>query len=101
LTEIPTLRSAVIGLDVAFRRTSNPHSGCFFLNLDQMKDWAGRDHFLDRNVSFIGPLESAASLGIMRTFRVYKPAVENANFLEIEHFGTEFISQLRHRDATV
>ena len=40
-------------------------------------------------------LQEAA--GIMRTFRVYKPAVENANFLEIEHYGTGFISQLRLR----
>jgi hypothetical protein len=60
-----------------------------------MAYWAAQPHFLDRDTGFIGPLESAATLGIMRTFRVYKPAVENASFLEIEHHGTAFISQLR------
>jgi hypothetical protein len=38
--------------------------------------------FFDRDTSFIGPLESAATLGIMRAFRIYKPAPEHAAFLE-------------------
>lgn len=97
LEELPTLRSTVMGLELAFQRASNPHSGCFFLNSRQMKAWADRPYFLDRDTRFIGPLESAASLGIMRTFRVYKPAAENASFLELEHFGAAFISQLRLR----
>jgi hypothetical protein len=83
------------GIPLAFRRTGNPHSGCFFLNSRQMEHWARRPDFLDRDTSFIGPLESAATLGIMRAFRVYKPAPEIASFLEIEHFGTAFIGQLR------
>jgi hypothetical protein len=33
----------------------------------------------------------------MRTFRVYKPAQESAGFLEIEHFGTGFLDNLRRR----
>jgi len=31
-------------------------------------------------------------LGIMRSFRVYKPAAADASFLEIQHFGTTFLS---------
>lgn len=99
LDEAPTLRSTVTGISTAFRRVSNPHSGCFFLNARQMRSWSEQPYFLDRDTSFIGPLESAASLGIMRTFRVYKPAPENASFLEIEHHGTAFIAQLRRRTA--
>jgi hypothetical protein len=95
LNEIPELSSNVLGIPVRFHRPANPHSGCFFLNARQMAAWASRPYFLDRDTSFIGPLESAATLGIMKTFRVYKPAVENASFLEIEHYGTGFISQLR------
>ncbi len=45
---------------------------------------------MDRSDKFIGPQESAASLGIMRTFMVYKPAGEYARFLEIMHAGTAF-----------
>jgi hypothetical protein len=62
-----------------------------------MAHWAAQPYFLDRDTGFIGPLESAATLGIMRTFRVYKPANENANFLEIEHYGNGYISQLSLR----
>ena len=49
-----------------------------------------------RDTSFVGPLESAATLGIMRTFKVYKPARENANFLEVEHYGRRFSSLIRY-----
>jgi hypothetical protein len=95
LDEIPKLSSSVLSVPVRFCRPANPHSGCFFLNARQMARWAAQPYFLDRDTGFIGPLESAATLGIMRTFRIYKPAVESANFLEIEHYGTGFISQLR------
>jgi hypothetical protein len=93
--ERPTLSAVVMGMEVVFHRPSNPHSGSFFLNASQMSEWAARPDFLDRDTGFIGPLESAATLGIMRAFQVYKATPENASFLEIEHFGTGFISQLR------
>ena len=41
-----------------------------------------------------GPLESAATLGIMRHFRVYKPARENAAFLEIEHLDRRYLGRV-------
>lgn len=80
------LLSDVLGISVCFVRATNPHSGCFFLNAKQMAHWAEQPFFLDRDTSFASPLDSAATLGIMRTFRVYKPAPECASFLEIEHF---------------
>ena len=60
-----------------------------------MQTWSRKPYFLDRDTSFIGPLESAATLGVMCAFRVYKPAREHAGFLEIEHFGTRFLENLR------
>ena len=86
-----------MGVPVAFRRTLNPHSGCFFLNAAQMEHWARQPYFLNRDTSFIGPLESAATLGIMRTFRVYKPVPEHASFLEIQHWGDGWIRRLAQR----
>jgi hypothetical protein len=94
-SERPELRASFLGVDARFVRPLNPHSGCFFLGLDQMRHWALQPDFLERDCRFIGPLESAASLGVMRTFRVYKPAPEVASFLEIAHFGTGFIDNLR------
>jgi hypothetical protein len=93
----PEATGRLLGMTVAFHRARNPHAGCFFLNARQMETWASRPYFLDRDTSFIGPLESAATLGIMRTFLVYKPAPESAGFLEIEHYGTSFLNQLHRR----
>lgn len=87
LEEQTELTGSIMGNSVTFLRASNPHSGCYFLNVQQMNYWSKQPYFLDRASSFIGPLESAASLGIMRAFKVYKPAARDANFLEIEHFG--------------
>ena len=93
----PALRSKFLGREVAFRRPRNPHSGCYFLSASQFASWAARGDFLDLDASFIGPLESAATLGLLRAFAVYKPVRENAAFLEIEHHGTGFLGQIRLR----
>jgi hypothetical protein len=90
-----TLRSRMLNTDLVLTRPTNPHCGCYFLNARQMETWAESDHFLDRDTSFMGPLESAATLGLLKTFALYKPAPENASFLEVEHFGTSFLAQLR------
>jgi hypothetical protein len=87
----PRLNATVFGVRVTFERTPNPHSGCFFVNSNQMATWAERPYFLDRDVSFAGQLESAATLGIMKTFRIYKPAVANAGFLEILHTNNRYL----------
>jgi hypothetical protein len=91
----PPLVGDVLGVRALFRRTGNPHAACFFLNARQMEHWARQPYFLDRDTRFVGPLESAATLGIMRTFKIYKPAPENAAFLEVEHFGNAFLSRIR------
>ena len=56
-----------------------------------MKHWTEQPYFLDRERSFFSPTESAATLGLMRTFRVYKPELAMASFLEIEHYGSGWI----------
>ena len=43
--------------------------------------------------AFGGPLESAATLGVIRHFRAYKPARENAGFLEIEHLDPRYLGR--------
>jgi hypothetical protein len=95
IREEPELVGEVMGHPLVLRRTSNPHAGCFFLSAAQMAHWAQQPYFLDRAASFIGALESAATLGIMRAFRVYKPAVENGDFLEVRHSGTAYLEMVR------
>ena len=85
------LTAPVIGRPMAFQRVHNPHSGCFFLSAAQLARWSAQPDFGVPSAAFCGPLESAATLGIMRHFRVYKPARENAAFLEIEHLDRRYL----------
>ena len=101
LQEQSELTGKILGQTVLFRRATNPHAGCYFLNVAQMNHWARQPHFLDRDTSFVGPLESAATLGIARTFRVYKADSQNANFLEIEHFGAAWSQKTLSRFGLV
>ena len=91
----PELQSMVMGKPVRFVRPLNPHSGCFFLNANQMARLIAEPSFGHPSSDFIGPLESAATLSAMKAFAIYKPAPENANFLEIEHDGNQFIQLIR------
>ena len=43
------------------------------------------------DTSFHGPLESAATLGMLKTFQLMKPAPENGRFLTVEHDGRNFM----------
>jgi hypothetical protein len=89
----PRLTVAAIGRPMAFQRVNNPHSGCFFLSAAQLARWIQQPDFAEPSAAFAGPLESAATLGIMRHFRVYKPARENAAFLEIEHLDPRYLGR--------
>jgi len=95
IDQMQELRSEVMGRTLRFLRPTNPHAGCFFLNAEQMRHWISQPHFESMDTSFIGPLASAASLGVMKAFEVYKPACENASFLEIEHADPRFIPLIR------
>jgi hypothetical protein len=85
------ITAEALGVQLRFRRVNNPHSGCFFLNARQMAHWASQPGFLAKETSFVGPLESAATLGVMRTFRVYKPSHENGGFLEVRHLDNRYL----------
>lgn len=90
----PELVAEVCGRPIVFRTGTNPHAGCFFLTTSQLDDWTRQPTFLDRSSAFIGSLESAATLGLATTFTVYKPTPENADFLEIQHYGSAYLSMV-------
>jgi hypothetical protein len=87
------LNSEFLGHEISFERWSNPHSGCFFLSAAQMARWAESPTFGDGDCSFAGPLESAASLGVMKNFRIHKPAVPHAGFLELQHLHNRYLGE--------
>jgi hypothetical protein len=92
--EIVQEMMTVMGQSVVLRRAQNPHAGCFFLSAAQMEYWMHQPGFLDRDVSFVSSLESAATLSIAKHFEIFKPAPRFANFLEVEHAGSDMIERL-------
>lgn len=88
--ERPSLQARALGQPLLFKRPLNPHAGCFFLTEAQLAHWVRQPHFGDRDCRFVSPLESAATLGIMKTFRIYKVA-DPPGFLELRHFGEQFL----------
>lgn len=77
---------------VFFESPRNPHAGCFALTPAQMTAWIESDCWQDGDCSYVSPLESAATLGLLKKFRLYKPAFACASWLEIQHWGTSFRS---------
>jgi hypothetical protein len=78
------------GVQVPFEPPLNPHAGCFFLTHAQLAHWVQQPWWQDGDTSFISPLESAATLGIAKTFSLFKPCLSHAAWLEVQHFGTSF-----------
>jgi hypothetical protein len=87
------------GQPVSLRRALNPHSGFFALSAEQLDYWIRQPHFGDRDCSFVSPLESAATLGILKTFSIYKPFGPWSGFLEVEHLDNRF-SGMKLRTVT-
>lgn len=86
------LSASPLGAPVSLRRARNPHSGFFAITRSQLAHWMAQPHWLDGDVSFVTPLESAATLGLTKTFSVYKPYGTSTSFLEIEHLDDRFSS---------
>jgi len=83
-----------LGESINFRQPTNTHSGCFFLNKTQSEIYFRGDYWKLRDTSFHGPLESAATLGVMKQFQIVKPEVKNGQFLTVEHVGRNFIGMI-------
>ena len=100
LTEEPRLEMPFLDESVIFERASYPSAGCFFLNDEQLSILVDSPHFLDGDVSYLSPLDSAVTLSVMKTFRIYKPALDQAWFLEVLHASPRWIGSVT-RSATL
>ena len=99
ITKAPEISGHFLGHEILFQRPTNPHAGCFFLSREQLECWCGQSDFGIPVESFYSALEGAATVGIMKHFRVYKPAASNRAFLELQHFGADWIHKIAARDA--
>lgn len=90
LPDEPLLRQRVLAREVTYMRARNPHSGIFAVSAAQLAYWVQQPHFNDLDCSFVGALESAATLGVMKTFPIYKPYGRDMGWLEVEHLDNKF-----------
>ena len=86
----PAIGAQWPGGTLYFESPRNPHAGCFVLSNTQLHHWTRQPHWQDGDCSWVSPLESAATLGIAKTFRLFKPVMAQASWLEIQHWGTSF-----------
>jgi hypothetical protein len=91
IAEAPRLELTFLDEVIGFERSSYPSAGCFFLSDAQLQVLVESPHFLDGDVSYLSPLDSAVTLSVMKTFRVYKPVLEQAWFLEVLHASPRWI----------
>ena len=77
--------------NILYESPANPHAGCFFLTHKQLEYWSEHPSWQDGDISYVSPLESAATLGLTKAFSLYKPSFTNASWLEVQHWGTSFI----------
>lgn len=89
----PCLEGEWNGRRWIFALPNNPHAASFFLTREQLDYWIAQPTFDDRETSWIGAIESAATLSIGRVFDIYKSIVPDRFFLEIHHAGTAFASR--------
>ncbi len=75
-----------------YERALNPHSGFFCLSADQVETWSASKHFMDMDCSFVSPLESAATLAILKSFSIYKVSAPDQGYFEVQHFDRRFSS---------
>jgi|SRR5215475_9650868 len=94
IADTPRLELPFLGGVIAFERTSYPSAGCFFLSDAQLSVLIDSPHFLDGDVSYLSPLDSAVTLSVMKTFRVYKPILDQAWFLEVLHASPRWIGSV-------
>lgn len=84
----------LLGRSFILERSTHPHSGCFFLNRAQMEHIAQQSIFLDRSQIWTSPLDTAATLALMKSFPVYKPALECLGFLDVCHAHQAMVQQV-------
>jgi hypothetical protein len=73
ITDAPRLEMSFLDDTIAFERPSYPSASGFFLNDEQLVMFVDGPHFLDGDVSYLSPLDSALRRSVMKTFRIYKP----------------------------
>lgn len=84
---------------ISFDLASNPHSGTFALTNQQRSMLQAQELPYE---GFVSPLETAATLTVLKFFQVLKPSFRDRDFLKIEHAHASFgnyINFFPHRQS--
>src|SRR5262249_7675420 len=91
LEDTPLLRLPLMNEAFEFARTRDPCAGCFLLSAAQLVLGVHSPAYAAGDIWYVGPLHSAATLSIIKSFRVYKPVLKQAWFLEVLHTSPRWI----------
>jgi hypothetical protein len=94
-----TYESELLRRKVRFAEYTNPHAAVHCLDRRQLGRWEATGRHWRGKVSWIGPLESAATGCLFEGFHLYKPHPENRWFLEVRHLGTKYSDRIRREQA--
>lgn len=98
----PSLRFVALGRPITIERSTQPHAGCWFLNETQARLFVESDYFGWRGqLLWNSPLDTAATWGIARVFKVYKTALDSLDFFEVEHACPIVMKQVFPSDGPV
>lgn len=97
----PVVRLELLGRSFTLEPCRHPHAGSFFLDPAQMERLAAAPTFARPERLWVTWLDTAASLAIMETFTLYKPAADSLTFLEVRHARPVMLNQLRVTPAGV
>ncbi len=84
-----------LGGKVQFERARAPHSGCFFVNEDQLATLEKAPNFgSTERIDERMVLDQAATLPIHQAFNIYKSTQRNMNFFQVEHAVPGYFDQM-------
>jgi hypothetical protein len=98
LPDEPFLSQRMPGRTITYKRAANPHAGIFAITNEQLAHWMRQPHYRDGDCSFESPLASAATLGMLKTFPIYKTHGRDLGWFEIEHLDHKFSDKNRPKE---
>lgn len=88
---------------ITFAEWANPHAGMYCLTPRQLDRWDRSGRHWYNKVTYVGPLESAATGCLYECFVLYKPGPADLHFLEVEHLDEKYsrvIAELKSTSDT-
>lgn len=98
----PPFTFNALGRPITIERSTQPHAGCWFLNEAQARRFAGGGFFgWCGELLWNSPLDTAATWGLVRSFAIYKAALDSLDFFELQHVCPIVMKQVYPSDGPI